>query len=165
MNRAAIIERLADHIAGVKSHPLGVAGFMIEDEIAAGRAVMQPGSVWPFDFPAEDWVFPAVVSHDGREVHIVAILAQEPGKGAFRRLIANIEGAGLSPVVVCPVGQTMPAILKRWRWKRRIVGRGFERVDEWRPPAERSAPLAAAEQRASAPLPPDELNITKTKGL
>jgi hypothetical protein len=33
------------------------------------------------------------------------------------------------------------------------------------PPAESSAPLAAAEQRASASLPPDEPNITKTKVL
>jgi len=154
VNRAALIDRLADHIAGVRSHPLGVAGFMIEDEIAAGRAVMQPGSVWPFDFPAADWVFPTVVSHDGREVHIVAILAQNPGSGAFRRLIANIEAAGLSPVVVCPVGVVMPAILKHWRWKRRIVGRGFDRVDEWRPPAKRSARSPSAASAGN--LPPDD---------
>jgi hypothetical protein len=98
MNRSAIIERLADHIAGVTSHPLGVAGFMIEDQIAAGRAAMQPGSTWPFEIPEADWVFPCVISHDGREAWIVAILAKNPGNGAFRRLIDNIVAAGLRPV-------------------------------------------------------------------
>jgi hypothetical protein len=139
MNRDALVTKLADHIAGKRSHPLGVAGFMIEDQIALGRAVVQPGSIWPFDFPKADWVFPTVVSHDGREVFIVAILAQEPGNGAFRRLIGNIRGAGLTPVVVCPVGAIMPAILKRWGWVERIVGNGWEAVDEWRPPSESRA--------------------------
>jgi hypothetical protein len=135
MDRASLIERIADTLAGAARHPLGVAGLMIQDEIKAGRAVMQPGSVWPFEFIEADWHFPAVVSHDGREVRIVAILALHPGNGAFRRLVDNITGAGLAPVVVEPVGVVMPAIMKRWKWRGSTRGVGENTVNEWRPPA------------------------------
>jgi len=87
------------------------------------------------EVPAVDWVYPAVISHDGREAFIVAIRAKHPGSGAFRRLVDNITAAGLTPVVVCPLGATMPAILKRWRWCCTIQGPDGDKVEEWRPPA------------------------------
>jgi hypothetical protein len=133
MDRAALVDRIADVLAGAQKHPLGVAGLMIVDEIKAGRAVVQPGCEWPFVIPAEDWTYPVVISHDGREVRIIAIHAAAPGNGAFRRLIDNIAAAGLSPVVVEPVGVVMPAIMKRWGWRGRVVGKGFNRFWEWRP--------------------------------
>lgn len=135
---------------------------MIEDQLALGRVVVQPGAKTPFDFPADDWVYPTVVSHDRREVFIVAILAKEPGSGAFRRLINNITAAGLTPVVVCPVGVIMPAILKRWRYRCAVRGRGFERVDEWRPPA-KSKPADAPSPLTSTGCPPSPGNTSNEK--
>lgn len=134
MDRADIVERLAKSIAGAERHPLGIAGLMIESEVAAGRKPVQPGATVPFDFPADDWVSPAVVSIDGDEVRIIAILAQRIGGGSFRRLIDNIIAAGLRPVVVEPVGTIMPAIMKRWGWRGRRVGGGWESCVEFRPP-------------------------------
>jgi hypothetical protein len=118
-----------------QTHPLGMAGVMLAEEVAAGRKPIQPGATEPFVFSADDWEFPQVVSLDGREVRITAVLARRPGTGAFRRLLAAIQAAGLKPVVVEPVGVTMPAILARWGWRRTVVGHGFRRVEEWRPRA------------------------------
>lgn len=133
MNRADLAERIADVIGGAVRHPLGVTGMMLDDEIKAGRRPVQPGSEAPFDFPADDWVSPCVVSVEGQEVRLVAILAKYPGNGALRRLVANIRSAGLEPVVVAPVGQAMPAILAHWGWKGQVIGSGWDQVDEWRP--------------------------------
>ncbi len=134
MERSALIDQIADILAGAAKHPLGVAGLMIMGEQKAGRRCVQPGDAAPFVFPAEDWCYPAVVSVADGEVRLIAILATPPGNGALRRLLANIRDAGLRPVICEPVGTIMPAILKRWRWKRRIVGDGMDRTEEWRPP-------------------------------
>jgi hypothetical protein len=133
VNRSRVVDMLADTLARASHHPLGVAGLMIMSEIEAGRRCVQPGDAEPFDFPKNDWHFPAVVSLDGAEVRIIAILANEPGSGAFSRLIRNIRAAGLSPVVVEPVGLAMPAILKRWGWRGRRAGFGMDVTWEWRP--------------------------------
>lgn len=133
MNRSALLDRIADVIATGRAHPLGVAGIMIDAETAAGRTVVPVGSVTPFAVPVEDWVAPTVIAVDGGEVRIIAILAKCQGNGAFRRLVESIQAAGLSPVVVEPVGLVMPAILKHWGWTGRTIGRGFERFEEWRP--------------------------------
>lgn len=133
LNRAAMVDAIADMLIARRCHPLGMAGVMIDQEIAAGRQPIQPGATEPFDFPAADWTFPQVVSLDGREVRLVAILANAPGNGAFRRLIANIRAAGLAPVVIAPVGVVMPAIMERWGWRQTIIGSGWEVFDEWRP--------------------------------
>lgn len=147
MDRSDILDRIAEVLAGARSQPLGVAGLMIESEIAAGRQIIQPGDAEPFLFLADDWVYPAVVSYSGRDVWITAILAKHPGRGAFRRLIGNIQGAGLRPVVVEPIGQMMPAILKRWGWRGRRVGSGIDQTSEWRP----SSSLAPSDATALAP--------------
>lgn len=133
---------LADVIATGRRHPLGVAGIMIDAEIAAGRTPIQPGYSERFSFSSADWHTPAVVSLEGNEVRLVAILATNPGHGSLRRLVRAIENAGLRPVIVEPVGRVMPAILKRWGWKRRIKGAGEERLEEWRPGRDSSLSLA-----------------------
>ena len=130
-----VADRLADVLASGLRHPLGVAGLLIASEIEAGRTPIQPGYAGAFTISADDWHYPAVVSLDGDEVRLVAILANRPGTGALRRLIASIQGAGRRPVIIEPVGPTMPRILKRWGWVRSIRGAGEERMEEWRPRA------------------------------
>jgi hypothetical protein len=120
-------------IAQRAAHPLGMAGVMMENELAAGFRLVQPGHA-PFDFAEADWAFgQQVVSLDHDEVRLVIITARHPGHGSFRRLIDAIADAGLKPVVVEPIGATMPAIMARWGWSRSVKGTGFKRVEEWRP--------------------------------
>jgi hypothetical protein len=96
----------------------------------AGRRVVVPGEVeW---LPEADWLASVVVSIDGIRVRIIAIAAKEPGKGAFRRLVAGIQAAGLIPCVVAPV-QEMRETLRRWKWKGRTIGYGFEAEERWEP--------------------------------
>lgn len=103
---------------------------MCEDERAAGFTLVRPGEVpW---LSAADWPQDIVISIKDKEVRIVAIKAKEPGRGAFRRLIEAVEAHGLQPTVVAPLF-VMPAILKRWGWKRRIIGTGFNQQEIWRP--------------------------------
>lgn len=140
-----VADRLADVLASGRRHPLGVAGLLIASEIEAGRTPIQPGYEGAFALSADDWHYPAVVSLDGDEVRLVAILANRPGTGALRRLIDGIRQAGKRPVIVEPIGPTMPRILKRWGWVRSIRGDGEERMEEWRPRAAAEKARTAAE--------------------
>lgn len=124
MNRADLVNRIADQIASARDHLGGIVGIMLDAEIAAGGV--------PYD-PGPDWV-PGVVVRRDAEVRLVAILAKQPGSGALKRLVARIQAEGLTPVIIEPTGLVMPAILKRWNWRRTVRGRGWERVEEWRPP-------------------------------
>ena len=99
-----------------------------------GHHVLPVGVVVPFSFPAADWEPDAVVSLDGKRVRIVLVSAREPGHGAFARLVRNITRAGFTPVVVSPIGTTMPAIMKHWGWTETVIGTGFDRSEEWTPP-------------------------------
>lgn len=103
---------------------------MRNDETAAGRRVVKPGDEpW---LPAADWDSTNVVSVDGDTVRLIAIWTPTPGQGAFRRLIAAIEAAGLRPCIVEPTVE-MRATLKRWGWKGKRHGHGFGSEERWRP--------------------------------
>lgn len=103
---------------------------MRDDERARGNTIIVPGEVeW---LPAEDWDHTIVVSQDGREVRLIAILAKRPGNGAFRRLVESIRKDGLTPVIIAPSPE-MAATMRRWKWFRRYVGTGFEQEEQWRP--------------------------------
>src|SRR5262249_20061200 len=78
----------------------------------------------------EDWAN-HVISRRGNYVRLVLLDAAEPGQGAFTRLIDGILDAGLKPVVVEPLFETMPAIMQKWGWVKQIK-HGEER---WQPPA------------------------------
>ena len=66
-----------------------------------GHAAIAPeGAPW---LVAEDWHVHAL-TRAGQEVRIVALWAKAPRQGAFRRLVAGIRAAGLTPVVVEPFG-------------------------------------------------------------
>ncbi|MDE2104135.1 MAG: hypothetical protein KGL39_43255 [Patescibacteria group bacterium] len=117
----------------VAAHPLGARGVMIDDERARGAVLIPLGATDPIALPREDWDV-GVVTRLGDEIRIVAILAKRPGTGAFSRLLASIRAAGLRPVVVAPLGDVMPALMKRWGWTRTIAGAGFDACKEWRPP-------------------------------
>lgn len=125
--------QVAAEIAAIFAHPQGAAGRLRDLEVAAGHRLVHPGEYLPFIFPAADWdAAEQVVSVDGREIRIVLINARKIGTGAFRRLIANITAAGLTPVVVAPM-LGMPDILTKWGWKMTKKGDGFQHADEWRP--------------------------------
>jgi hypothetical protein len=90
--------------------------------------------IWPQNAPdwvvAADWHGWPVLSIADGELHIVAIWSAR--KGALTRLIAGARTAGLSPVIVAPIG-VMPAILAKWGWQQRITGSGWDTREEWRP--------------------------------
>jgi hypothetical protein len=62
-------------------------------------------------------------------IRLVVLNARIPGNGAFTRLIAGIQSAGLVPVIVEPIG-----ILAQWckkhGWRKRIVGRNTSNAHE-----------------------------------
>ena len=104
---------------------------MRDDERAAGRKVVVPGeAVW---LSAEDWHPTVVVSVDGRDVRLVAILALRPGSGALTRTVAGIRSAGLRPVIVEPTRE-MRATCQRWGWRMERHGKGFLSEERWVPP-------------------------------
>lgn len=110
---------------------LRMEDIMRDDERKAGHQVVKPGEVtW---LPAEDWEETVVVSvQDGKIVRLVAILARNPGNGAFRRLIHSIHDAGLIPCVVAPTIE-MRATLKRWGWKGQHHGHRWTSEEHWKP--------------------------------
>lgn len=121
----AVFETLASRLAHAPIHEI-----MRQDVVSEGGVVVLPGSVsW---MPAEDWAETDVIGRFGKEIRIIAIIARQPGTGAFRRLVAGIEEAGFRPVVVEPFAQ-MQAILRRWGWRARVVGKGVHRQEQWRP--------------------------------
>ena len=102
---------------------LGPGEAMRQDEREKGYGIILPGEVpW---LPTEDWPDNVVISQCRDEIRIIAIFAKEPGKGAFRRMIAGIKAAGLKPVVVCPF-RDMEDILVRWHWN-------YRGNEEWTP--------------------------------
>lgn len=111
--------------SGKKMHEI-----MRENERRDGARVVVPGEVqW---LSAADWHPTVVVSVAGRSVRLVAILANSPGNGAFRRTVAAIMAAGLVPTVIEPT-HAMRATMKRWKWKCRHVGYGMNSEEQWRP--------------------------------
>jgi len=108
---------------------------MREQERERGFRVVIPGEErW---LSADDWHESNVVSVDGSEVRLVAILAKR--RGSFRRLLAALASHGLRPVVVCPIGPIMPAIMAHLGWVKRDIGSGWDAEEQWRP-AQADAP-------------------------
>jgi hypothetical protein len=105
---------------------------MRETEREAGYRVVVPGGEpW---LPVTDWHSTSVVSIDEKRklARFVAILAKNPGTGAFRRAVAAVYKAGLTPCVVEPSIE-LERTLKRWGWAYRVVGSGIERHTQWLP--------------------------------
>lgn len=113
-------------------HPRGPGGVIEDIETGRGATIIPLGSREPFHFDPADWER-GVISRLGDEVRIVAVEARRPRHGALKRLVANIQAAGLKPVIVAAM-LDMPAILKHWGWIRKDVpdveGGTY---DEWRP--------------------------------
>ncbi len=104
--------------------------FMRDNERAAGRTVVVPGSVpW---LSADDWDPTVVVSREGNRVRLVAILALNPGRGALKRTVAGIQEVGLEPCIVEPTRE-LQETLRRWGWRSRRVGSGMESETIWYP--------------------------------
>lgn len=106
---------------------------MLADEHQAGRYPLWPGAS-PDWLIADDWEPWPVLSIGGGELFIVAIFAVRAG--ALTRLLEGSKAAGLRPVIVCPLGRAMPAILKRWGWEMtNPKDEDGGRLEEWRPPS------------------------------
>ena len=99
-----------------------------------GHFVIRPGQKdW---LPADDWDETSVVSQDGKEVRLVAILAKRSSNGAFKRLLGAIKEAGLKPVVVCPMPD-IEIMLRAFGWRyqqHRPAGDALLEEEHWRPP-------------------------------
>lgn len=103
---------------------------MRDDERARGNEIIIPGEVdW---LTADDWDPTVVVSRRKSEIRLIAILAKNQGRGAFRRLVVGIRSAGLTPVIIAPSIE-MAATMRRWQWHRRYVGSGAEQEEQWLP--------------------------------
>jgi hypothetical protein len=131
-------EQIGKWIERSLNHPGGPAGRIRELEMACGFHPIAVGSWFPFHLSEKDWKPDSVVTQDGKEIRIVLVNAISPGFGAFSRLIRAIEHSGFEPVVIEPMGETMPAIMERWGWipTTRHVGSGDD-VEEWRPKREK----------------------------
>ncbi len=103
---------------------------MRADEIERGNEIVVPGETsW---LPEEDWDPTITVSRSGKEIRLIAILALNPGRGAFRRMVSGIIAEGLTPVIIAPTNM-MRDTLKRWGWFPRHVGSGWDHEEQWRP--------------------------------
>jgi|SRR5882672_5662823 len=107
-----------------------ICDLMRADERIAGYEVVLPGDVsW---LPSEDWDETVVVSKNDKHVRLVAILAKRQCTGSLHRTIAGIIAAGLIPQIIEPTNE-MRATCKRWGWRSRRIGRGFESQEIWYP--------------------------------
>lgn len=103
---------------------------MLADEALAGRNPIMPDNA-PRWFDPNDWAKWPVLSIGGGELYIVAI--ESARKGALHRLLDAARKAHLTPVIVSPMGQIMPGLVRRWGWTCTVVGEGLDRREEWRP--------------------------------
>lgn len=139
----AFLDRAAAILAGRRP----IYEQMRDAERERGYRVVIPGEEpW---LSADDWVESNVVSVDGAEVRLVAILAKRPG--SFRRLLGALASYGLRPVVVCPVGPIMPAIMKHLGWQMRTLGSGWDAEEQWRPADVAHGLGSAVGEKDSAP--------------
>ena len=114
---------------------LMAAANMHRMEAMNGGTPMITGQTKPFPMPPLDAfrVVP-VIHRRADDVRIVAIWFREEGAGHFKALVAAIIAAGLNPVVVEPMGRSMPDILRHWRWTgRRVEQPDGDVCEEWRP--------------------------------
>lgn len=125
MTREEIIERAQAMLSDRRA----IYEQMRDNERERGFRVVLPGEVpW---LPVDDWHESVTISIDGDEVRLVAVLAKRTG--SFRRLLTALATHGLQPVVVCPIGPIMPAILKHLGWAKREIGSGWDMEEQWRP--------------------------------
>lgn len=126
-----------------------ICDIMRADELSAGYEIVKPGDVpW---LSTDDWDETIVVSKDAKRVRLVAILAKRPGNGSLRRTVDGIIASGLVPQIVEPTNE-MRATCKRWGWRARRIGRGFEAQEIWYP---RLKPSVLESPHA----PPDTISI------
>jgi hypothetical protein len=119
---------------------------MMGNVMLVGEEELGRKGVWPHHKRLPKWFIPGdwsvwpVLAYDKRELHIVAISSAR--KGAFRRLVDGARKAGLTPVVVSPFGQ-MTAIMRKWGWRKTVIGEGWDEREEWRPASAIEAATAA----------------------
>ncbi|GAB3283054.1 hypothetical protein GCM10027347_59750 [Larkinella harenae] len=95
-------------------------GRTLQSELDRGYTLIKCGERRWYH-PAE-WI-EGVITQDGNNVRIVAILAIYQRVGSFSRMMDSISFDGHRAVVVNPTPQLIN-ILKSWRWKCRIVRHG-----------------------------------------
>ena len=133
MNKSALLPKIVDELFGIMRHPRGALGHMEDCERASGYTVVPVGAVTPFAVPEADWDA-TCISLDGKTARLVLLHARKPGSGALHRLVSAVQAAGYVPAIIEPIGPDMPAIMRKWKWKRRRKGNGFDSYTEYRPP-------------------------------
>lgn len=119
------------HILADPIPPLSQMGaHMLACELRDGREPVTPNAC-PDWVNISDWHPWPVLAISNGELHIIAVNSIR--KGALRRLIVGAATAGLSPVIVEPMGRTMPAIMAKWGWICTTLGEGWQQREEWRP--------------------------------
>lgn len=116
------------------THQKSVTGLIEDIELNLGATLIPLGANSPINFSTDDWEH-GIISRLGDEIRLVAIQAKQPGNGAFSRLVKHIQQQGFVPVVVEPIGEVMPAIMKKWEWQHKTATHNTERWrwEEWRP--------------------------------
>jgi hypothetical protein len=79
-----------------------------------------------------DWTPATIIAADGKRIRLVALEAKNPGHGAFTRLIAKIQAAGLVPVIVEPSRSLIDWCL-RHDYRERRIGKGHLVHTIWYP--------------------------------
>jgi hypothetical protein len=130
---ADFLSTLLEEIEAVFDHPNGAAGRCADIETFLGHTLLPVGTTTPIPIPVDDWVENSVISLNGKEVRLVIVSAKHERSGAFTRLLAEIERAGLTPVICAPIGRVMPMLMRKWGWIESVRGEGFMRCEEWRP--------------------------------
>ena len=107
--------QVRDAIKAAIRHPDGARGIMRDEQLAMGRTIVELGSSTPFPIPRWDWDETLITTH-GSSAFIVLVYARRKRRGALSRLVKAIRNAGMTPVIVSPIGRQMPAILAKWGW-------------------------------------------------
>ena len=124
------VQQTIDALFAQLDRGIPMQDIMRANERAAGYRVVVPGDEpW---LSAADWHSTITVSVDRHIVRLVAILANNPGSGAFRRTVRSIIAAGLTPCVIEPTHE-MRTTLKRWNWKCKRKGCGLNSEEQWMP--------------------------------
>lgn len=91
---------------------------IVRSEIDAGNVEVKSAE-W---LNADEWK-DFVITQSGRRIRLVLLYAKRPCTGAFTRLIAGIDAAGLTPVIVEPC-QSLVDWCNRHDYRCRKIGRG-----------------------------------------
>jgi hypothetical protein len=125
---------IAAELDRIINHPRGVIGRMSDLEREKGFEPIPHGASEPVPFSEYEWDDGVIsLNERDREIRLVAIRAKALYHGAFKRMLKRITDAGYCPVIVEPIGEVMPSLVRKWEWDCTLVEHNNEVTEEWRP--------------------------------